>query len=84
MKLATLSKYDIALHGVPLCAVCNKPVESMESWYEHTSMNKVFRVQCHGQTEMAVLSDETIEDCDSVRMGQAFIDKLPQPQLEAK
>ena len=44
MKLSTLSKYDIALHGVPTCAVCNKPVEKMESWYDPMSMKKVFRV----------------------------------------
>lgn len=84
MKLSTLSKYEIALHGVPTCAVCNKPVEKMESWYDPMSMKKVFRVQCHGQSEMATLSDQIIEDMDSIRMGQAFIDKLPQPQLEAK
>lgn len=84
MKLSTLVKYDLALQGLPICAVCNKPVEKMESWHDPMSMRKVFRVQCHGQSEMAVLSDEVIMDCDSVRMGQAFIDKLPQPQLESK
>ena len=29
-----------------------------------------------------MLDDVTIEDSNSVRFGQAFIDKLPQPQLE--
>lgn len=84
MKLSTLSKYDLALQGVPTCAICNKPVEKMESWYDPASMRKVFRVRCHGQSEMAVLADEIIQEAGSVRMGQAFIDKLPQPQLENK
>ena len=35
-------------------------------------------------TQEAFLNDETIEDSDSIRMGQAFVDKLPQPQLEMK
>jgi hypothetical protein len=84
MNLSVGNKYDLALHGVPMCAVCNKPVEKIESWYDPASIKKVFRVQCHGQSEIATLSDELIEDTDSIRMGQAFIDKLPQPQLERK
>ena len=27
MKLAEQNKFALALHGLPLCAVCNKPVE---------------------------------------------------------
>ena len=84
MSMIPFSKYDVALHGVPICAVCNKPVERMESMYDFNMAAKRFRVYCHGQVEDAILNDETIEDCDSVRMGQAFIDKLPQPQLEHK
>jgi hypothetical protein len=84
MKLTFFSKYDIALHGVPTCAICNKPVESMKSLYNPNSMAKQFFVFCHGESEAVTLSDEYIENCDSVRFGQAFIDKLPQPQLEAK
>ena len=52
--------------------------------YDFNMAAKRFRVYCHGQVEDAILNDDIIEDCDSVRMGQAFIDKLPQPQLENK
>lgn len=45
---------------------------------------KRFRVYCHGDMEEAVLDDVTIEDSNSVCFGQAFIDKLPQPQLETR
>lgn len=84
MSITPLSKYDLALHGVPICAVCNKPVERMDSMYDAAWARKRFRVYCHGQTEEAFLNDETIEDSGSIRMGQAFIDTLPQPQLENK
>ena len=84
MSIARLSKYDLALHGVPLCAVCNKPVERMESMYDMNNYQKRFRVYCHGQTEDAFLNDMDIWNADSIRMGQAFIDTLPQPQLENK
>ena len=84
MSIATYSKYDLALHGVPLCAVCNKPVERMESMYDINNYQKRFRVYCHGQTEEAFLNDMDIWNADSIRMGQAFIDTLPQPQLENK
>ena len=84
MKISAQNKFDLALHDVPLCAICNKPVERMESMYDIAWARKRFRVYCHGQIEEAFLNDETIEDSDSIRMGQAFVDKLPQPQLEMK
>ena len=84
MKLSEQNKFALALHGVPLCAVCNKPVERMESMYDINLYQKRFLVYCHGQVEEALLSDMDIWNADSIRMGQAFIDTLPQPQLESK
>ena len=84
MTLSPINKYDLVLHDVPMCAICNKPVERIESMYRFELGAKHFRVYCHGDMEEALLNDVTIEDCDSVRFGQAFIDKLPQPQLENK
>jgi hypothetical protein len=56
----------------------------MESEYDINQYQKRFRVYCHGQMEEAFLNDMDIWNADSIRMGQAFIDKLPQPQLENK
>jgi hypothetical protein len=84
MKLSAQNKFEFALHGLPLCAVCNKPVERMESKYDINNYQKWFRFYCHGQTEEAFLNDMDIWNADSIRMGQAFVDKLPQPQLEVK
>ena len=84
MNLSTINKYELVLHNVPMCAVCNKPVERVESMYRIELGAKHFRVYCHGDFEDALLDDVTIEDCDSVRFGTAFIDKLPQPQIENK
>ena len=82
MRLSAINKYELVLHDVPLCAICNKPVERVESMYDPAWAAKRFRVYCHGDMEEAMLDDVTIEDSNSVRFGQAFIDKLPQPQLE--
>jgi len=84
MNISAINKYELVLHDVPLCAVCNKPVERVESMYDISYGAKRFRVYCHGEMEEAMLDDTLIEDSDSVRFGQAFIDKLPQPQLENK
>jgi len=84
MKLSEQNKFALALHDVPLCAVCNKPVERMDSMYDINAYQKRFRVYCHGQFEEAHLNDMDIWNADSIRMGEAFIDKLPQPQLENK
>ena len=82
MRLSTTNKYELVLHNVPMCAVCNKPVEKVESMYDPILCAKRFRVYCHGDMEEAMLDDVLIEDSNSVRFGQAFIDKLPQKQLE--
>lgn len=84
MNISTIDKYELVLHNVPMCAICNKPVERIESMYDIAWAAKRFRVYCHGDVEEAMLDDVTIEDCDSVQFGQAFIDKLPQKQLENK
>ena len=84
MKLSEQNKFALALHDVPLCAVCNKPIERMESMYDINLYQKRFRVYCHGQMEEALLSDMDIWNADSILMGQAFVDTLAQPQLENK
>ena len=82
MKLSTTNKYDLVLHDVPMCAVCNKPVERIESMYDVAYASRRFRVYCHGDMEETALDDVVIEDSSSVRFGEAFIDKLPQPQIK--
>ena len=82
MRLSATNKYELVLHNVPMCAVCNKPVEKVESMYDIAYGGKRFRVYCHGDMEEAMLDDTIIEDVNSVSFGQAFIDKLPQKQLE--
>ena len=67
-----------------MCAICNKPVERIESMYDIAYGGKRFRVFCHGDMEEAMFDDVLIEYIYSVQLGQAFIDKLPQKQLEAK
>lgn len=84
MNLTTVNKYELVLHDVPMCAICNKPVERVESMYDIAWAARRFRVYCHGDIEESMLDDVVIEDSDSVRFGQAFIDKLPQKQLESK
>jgi len=82
VRLSVTSRFDKGLHEFPICAICNKPVEKVESMYDLILCAKRFRVYCHGDMEEAMLDDTIIEDVNSVSFGQAFIDKLPQKQLE--
>lgn len=81
MNISTIDKYELVLHNVPICAICNKPVERIESMYDIAYGGKRFRVFCHGDFEEAMLDDVLIEDNYSIQFGQAFIDKLPQKQI---
>ena len=75
MNITATNKYELVLHDVPMCAICNKPVERVESMYDAAWAAKRFRVYCHGDVEEAMLDDVTIEDSISVKFGQAFLDK---------
>ena len=75
MNITATNKYELVLHDVPMCAICNKPVERVESMYDAAWAAKRFRVYCHGDMEEAMLDDVTIEDSISVKFGQAFLDK---------
>ena len=56
---------DVTLYSLgealPVCAVCNKPVDKVESMYHPNYMGKLFRVYCHGKIEEQVLSDYDTE-----------------------
>ena len=84
MTISTISKNELASYEAPICAICNKPVERVESMYDIAYGGKRFRVFCHGDFEEAMLDDVFIEDNLKIKFGHAFIDKLPQKQLEAK
>ena len=62
-----------ALVQVPICDVCNKPVDRIDWWDDYNRCVRVFRVSCHGETETAELSDYMVEDSLSITMGRAFV-----------
>ncbi len=73
---------EIALYNLtfalPTCAVCNKPVEKMESMYLMDYDGKLFRAHCHGKTEDYILGAYTMLDATEITFGKAF----DVPQIE--
>lgn len=57
----------------PICAVCRREVERMESNQNPCTMAITFRVYCHGQQEEAVLSDFDRMVADKIEPGLAFL-----------
>ncbi len=61
---------DVALYNLnealPVCAVCNKPVDKVESMYSPTYIGRLFRVHCHGKTEEQMLLDYDV--CNSLQI----------------
>lgn len=62
-----------ALVQVPICDVCNKPVDRIDWWDDYNRCVRVFRVSCHGETETAELPDYMVLDSLSITMGRAFV-----------
>ena len=67
-----LALYELGF-AMPVCAVCNKPVEKVESIYLPDYDGKLFRVYCHGQMEQQMLDSFTVEDADQITFGKAFV-----------
>jgi hypothetical protein len=67
---------EIALYNLtfalPICAVCNKPVDKMESMYLPDYDGKLFRAHCHGMVEDYILGSYTMLDATEITFGKAF------------
>jgi hypothetical protein len=67
---------DLALYelgfAMPICAVCNKPVEKVESMYDPNYDGKLFKVYCHGKVEQQMLGSYTMMGATQVTFGKAF------------
>lgn len=67
---------DLALYelgfAMPVCAVCNKPVDKVESMYDPNYDGKIFRVHCHGKVEQQILGAYTMLDAKQITFGKAF------------
>ena len=73
MKLAKLSQ---PIFELPICDVCNKPVEYMDGRNDINFDARIFRVKCHGEVQEVALTALTMLDCE-ITVGRAFVrDKL--------
>lgn len=69
--MSAIALYDLKI-ALPTCAVCNKPVEKMESIYLPDYDGKLFRAHCHGKTEDYILGSYTMLDATEITFGKAF------------
>lgn len=66
-----LTLYDVGV-AFPICAVCDKPVDKVESMYLPEYDGKIFRVYCHGKMEQQILSAYIMMDAKDITFGKAF------------
>lgn len=66
-----LTLYDIGV-AIPICAVCDKPVDKVESMYDPNYDGKIFRVYCHGKMEQQILGSYIMMDAKEITFGKAF------------
>jgi hypothetical protein len=66
-----LTLYDIGV-AFPICAICDKPVDKVESMYLPEYDGKVFKVYCHGKVEKQILSSYIMMEAKEITFGKAF------------
>ena len=69
MKLAKLYQ---PIFKLPICDVCNKPVEYMDARNDINFDAQIFRVKCHGEVQEVALTAELISGCE-ITVGRAFV-----------
>lgn len=57
---------------VPTCAVCRRPVDRFTVTYDPTRDVRVFRADCHGETQEVALTPVYMLNADHIEMGLAF------------
>lgn len=57
---------------IPICFVCNKPVEYFSRSRDSRLQHNIFQANCHGRIETVSLSDADLIRCDYVLVGYAF------------
>jgi len=60
--------------GTAWCAKCSKPVDKMDSIFNHMTSDYIFTVYCHGETEQTVLNVSDIVNAVSIDCTVAFKD----------
>ena len=64
--------FDQPIFELPICDVCNKPVEYMDARNDINFDAQIFRVKCHGEVQEVALTALTMIDC-TVTAGRAFV-----------
>lgn len=62
--------------GIPICAICGRPVEHFEFSRDDDRRLNLYEAKCHGATQRVVLTDMCIQRAgpDGIMMGRAFDD----------
>jgi len=63
--------------NLPICDICNKPVDKIECFDKVETMEKIYRVYCHGdychgEVEETILTNEMIMSAISIHIDRAF------------
>lgn len=56
----------------PICAKCNKKVDSVEVKQDNITSNIIYTAKCHGEEDTAYLTPENLLTGGSITVNEAF------------
>ena len=59
--------------GVPICDVCNKPVDYIIRTRDEQKRREIITLVCHGEEETQYLDDFILQIANKIEYGHAFI-----------
>ncbi len=63
------------IESLPICDICNKPVDSIEGMESLSSDCLIFIARCHGDKDTAIISTIDRLESYSIGAGRAFVAK---------
>ena len=65
----------------PICWICKKEVDSMQSENNYLNDCKLYLVKCHGDSELASIDRDTLRNMDLSKIGRGYA-FMPKKEIE--
>ena len=60
---------------VPICAICNKPVDNVSKWRDDIRHRDVYEVECHQKRKEYHIYDYDLRNTKCLIIDKAFIEE---------
>jgi len=57
---------------LPICTICNKPIDKLTSQYDILNQQHIYAAHCHNEIEITIIPDLLLERATHITITKAF------------